>query len=112
VLDTGHIMYGGGDPEDVLRRHGSRVWHVHYKDCDAIVAARARREGLGYLAAVRAQLFCQLGEGAVDFAAITSTLRDLHYDSWIVVEQDVFPGYGTPAESARRSRQYLRSLGL
>ena len=112
VLDTGHIMYGGGDPENVLSRHASRVWHVHYKDCDDLVAARARRERLGYLAAVRAQLFCQLGEGAVNFAALTSALRERHYDGWIVVEQDVFPGYGTPAESARRSRKYLRSLGL
>jgi inosose dehydratase len=34
------------------------------------------------------------------------------YDGWIVVEQDVFPGYGTPADSARRSREYLRNLGL
>jgi inosose dehydratase len=112
VLDTGHILYGGGDPQDVLTRHRARVWHVHYKDCDSAVATRARRDGLGYLDAVRAQLFCQLGEGGVDFAAITATLRDAQYDGWIVVEQDVFPGYGTPADSARRSRQYLRALGL
>ena len=31
---------------------------------------------------------------------------------WAVVEQDIFPGYGTPQESARRSRAYLRNLGL
>jgi len=112
VLDTGHILYGTGDPLTVLDRHASRVWHVHFKDCDPNVAARARSEGLGYLAAVRAQLFCQLGEGAVDFAAITARLRGHAYDGWIVVEQDVFPGYGRPIESARRSRQYLHDLGL
>ena len=112
VLDTGHIMYGGGDPADVLTRHAARVWHVHFKDCDRSVAARARQESLGYLAAVRAQLFCQLGDGAVDFAAIVSALRARDYDGWIVVEQDVFPGYGSPAASARRSREYLRRLGV
>jgi inosose dehydratase len=88
------------------------VWHVHYKDCDPAVAARARQEELGYLDAVQAQLFCQLGDGAVDFAAITASLHARQYDGWIVVEQDVFPGYGTPAESARRSRQYLQRLGV
>ena len=112
VLDTGHIVYGGGDPLDVLARHGSRVWHVHYKDCDPAVAARARAQGLGYLAAVRAQLFCELGKGAVDFARVTAALAARRYEGWIVVEQDVFPGYGTPAESARRSRAYLKALGV
>ena len=34
------------------------------------------------------------------------------FDGWIVVEQDVLPGMGTPKESARRNREYLASLGL
>jgi inosose dehydratase len=112
VLDTGHIMYGGGDPLAVLRRHASRVWHVHFKDCDPAVADNARENGLGYLAAVRQQLFCELGAGAVNFGGIVDALRKMNYDGWIVVEQDVFPGYGTPAESAHRNREYLRHLGL
>ena len=54
---------------------------------------RARAQGLGYLAAVRAQLFCELGDGAVDFAArqYAALRSDAWYDGWIVVEQDVFP---------------------
>jgi inosose dehydratase len=112
VLDTGHILYGGGDPVAVLDRYASRIWHVHYKDCDGAVAADARQRGRGYLEAVRAQLFCQLGEGAVDFTAVTAALRRHRYDGWIVVEQDVFPGYGTPAVSAGKSRRYLQTLGL
>lgn len=112
LIDTGHIVYGGGDPLNVLKRHASRVTHVHFKDCDRAVAARARAGNLGYLAAVREQLFCELGKGSVNFAAVTNELRRLHYDGWIVVEQDVFPGYGTPAESAQRSRDYLKRLGL
>ena len=112
VLDTGHVLYGGGDPLTLLERYGDRIWHVHFKDCDATVAADASRRGLGYLAAVRAQLFCQLGEGAVDFAAVATRLRARRFTGWIVVEQDVFPGYGTPALSARKSRDYLRALGF
>jgi inosose dehydratase len=111
-LDTGHIMYGGGDPLQVLERHHSRVWHVHFKDCDPLVAGRARTASLGYLAAVRGRLFCELGAGAVDFAAVASALRRYNYDGWIVIEQDVFPGCGTPADSARRSREFLRTLGF
>jgi inosose dehydratase len=112
VLDTGHITYGGGDPVQVLHEHIERVWHVHFKDCDLRVAADARARGLGYLAAVRAQLFCELGAGGVDFGQVVSVLKSHGYDGWIVVEQDVFPGYGTPKESAKQSREYLRALGI
>ena len=105
-------MYGGGDPLAVFEQHAERVWHVHFKDCDPAVARDARAQGLGYLAAVRAQLFGELGTGAVDFAAVTAALNRSSYDGWIVVEQDVFPGYGTPEESATRNRAFLRSLGV
>ena len=112
VLDTGHIVYGGGDPLAVFNAHADRVWHVHFKDCDLDVAASARTQGMGYLQAVRAQLFCELGAGVVDFAAVSTALGRAGYDGWIVVEQDVFPGYGTPKQSAQKSRDYLRQLGL
>jgi inosose dehydratase len=111
-LDTGHIKYAGGDPVAVLKRYTSRIWHVHFKDCDDAVASHARAVQLGYLAAVRNQLFCELGRGAVDFAKVVETLQQIGYDGWIVVEQDVFPGYGAPEESARRSRDFLRGLGI
>ena len=112
VLDTGHVLYAGGDPLEVFEAHRDRVRHVHFKDCDLKVAKAVRAQGLGYLAAVRAQLFCELGTGAVDFAGITRALTAAAYDGWIVVEQDVFPGYGTPKQSAQKSREYLRTLGL
>jgi inosose dehydratase len=112
VCDTGHILYGGGDPLEVLNKHRDRVWHVHFKDCDRDVAANARAQRLGYLAAVRSQLFAELGTGAVDFAAVVRALTNTSYHGWIVVEQDVFPGYGTPKQSAQKSRGYLRTLGL
>jgi inosose dehydratase len=112
VLDTGHIIYGGGDPVTVFNAHADRVWHVHFKDCDLRVADAARAKGLGYLDAVHAQLFCELGDGGADLPAVTAALRRANYNGWIVVEQDVFPGYGTPKASAQKSREYLRTLGL
>jgi len=111
-LDTGHLVYAGADPLQVLADHQSRIWHVHFKDCDPAVAQHAREKGLGYLAAVRSQLFCELGRGSVDFAAVRAALANSNYDGWIVVEQDVFPGYGSPQESAARNRQFLHSIGL
>lgn len=111
-LDSGHYMYGGGDPLDALRRYGQRVWHVHFKDCHPGIAEHARTRGWDYFEAVRRGVFCELGQGAVDFAALLAELKRLQYTGWIVVEQDVLPGLGTPAESAARNRAFLRSIGL
>ncbi len=111
-LDTGHLVYGGGDPLELLDRFGSRVWHVHFKDCEPDVARRARSEGWRYQEALRHELFCELGRGSVDFPALRAALAARDYGGWIVVEQDVLPSMGTPAESARRNREYLRTIGL
>ncbi len=46
-------------------------------------------------------VFCELGWGDIDFPAILAQLNELKYDGWIVVEQDVLPGMGSPKESAR-----------
>lgn len=111
-LDTGHAAFGGGNPLEILDRHAARVQHVHFKDCDPGVADRARREEWDYVESVRRGVFCELGKGSVDFAAIAAALRGNRYDGWLVVEQDVLPSMGSPAESAVRNRRFLRQLGI
>ncbi|MCI0396673.1 MAG: TIM barrel protein [Chloroflexi bacterium] len=111
-FDTGHYRFGGGDPVAGLERHAGRVWHVHFKDCQPEVAARSRAEGWDYFESVQQSIFCELGQGDVDFPAVVRLLAGAGYDGWIVVEQDVLPGMGTPKESAQRNRDYLRGIGL
>ena len=117
VFDTGHYLYGSGgcDPEAVLeglRRFRERIRYVHLKDVDPDLATAARQEGWDYKTAVGRGLFCELGRGCIDFGAVTARLHDSGYRGWITVEQDVLPGMGTPRESAARSREFLRTLGL
>lgn len=117
VLDTGHYTYGSGRNSsqavlDGLERFQERIWYVHFKDCHPQVAGRARQEGWDYFEAIKHGLFCELGQGLVDFPGVVNWLRAHNYQGWITVEQDILPGMGTPYESARRNRDYLSSIGL
>ena len=44
--------------------------------------------------------------------AVLDCLADMHYDGWIVVEQDVLPGMGEPKKCAKNNREFIKSLGL
>ncbi len=112
VLDTGHLSLGGGDPLDCLRRYSDRIWHVHFKDCSEEVFRRSRAGDWDYFQSVQEGIFCELGQGRVDFRSVVDELRAQKYEGWIVVEQDVLPGMGSPEACARRNRQYLQTLGL
>ncbi|MBI4604425.1 MAG: TIM barrel protein [Planctomycetes bacterium] len=111
-FDTGHYRLGGGDPLEGFRRHLGRIRHVHFKDSSPRVHEESRRNGWGYFDSLKHGIFCELGKGAIDFAALVAELRGSGYRGWIVVEQDVLPGMGAPGEYARRNREFLRSCGL
>lgn len=111
-FDTGHWTFAGGDAAEGLKQHASRIWHVHFKDCEPRVAAQSRVEEWDGPTSVGHGVFCELGRGAVDFPGVIQQLLAMNYDGWIVVEQDVLPGMGAPKASAERNRAYLRGLGL
>jgi inosose dehydratase len=114
-LDTGHLLIGGTDPAELVRRYAERVNHVHAKDVRATIAEQVRSGELTYTEAVRRGIYVPLGEGDVDFAAIVRFLGDAGYDGWYVLEQDtILPGEAEdqgPLRDVERSLQYLRRLG-
>ncbi len=100
------------DPAVLTPELERRVWLAHFKDMDRDVAAGARQKQWPYGVAVHEGLFCELGQGCIDFRGVQSALLSLGYEGWIVVEDELPPGSGVPMESARRDRQFLRGLGL
>lgn len=111
-LDMGHYAFGGGDPVEALEKFYSRIWHVHFKDFDPGVGQEAMEKDFDYFRSVERGVFCELGKGNVDFPAIVDLLKLKGYDGWIVVEQDVLPGMGSPKVCASKNRHYIKSLGL
>jgi len=111
-FDTGHWKFAGGDPVQGVHQFADRIWHVHFKDHEPHVAQQSREQGWDGPTSVGHGVFCELGQGDVDFKGVLEALHAIEYDGWIVVEQDVLPGMGTPKDSAGRNRNYLKSIGL
>ena len=113
LLDTGHCVYGKGDPLEVLKRHRGRVRYLHLKDARADELRHVRTSDISMGEAWKRGVFCPLGEGVVDFPRVIETLRSQAYAGWLIVEQDVVPDAQgrldpEPFASARKSRVYLR----
>ena len=110
--DTGHILYGGGDPIALIGRYFSRVGAIHLKDARRTVLDRVRVEKRNYREACARGVWTELGTGDVDFPALFQLLRQQAWSGWVIVETD-HTQLGTALESSRVSRKYLsENFGL
>ncbi|HEY4739860.1 MAG TPA: TIM barrel protein [Candidatus Acidoferrales bacterium] len=110
-LDTGHCVYGGGDPINEAQKYRSILRYVHIKDIDAHILGEARRRKLDFEQAIGAGVFAQIGSGCIDFEGFFRYLAATRYSGWAVVEQDVIYGKSAvpPVESMRASLSYLKN---
>ena len=112
-VDTGHCEYARTDPVALYRRYHERVPYVHYKDVDPTVRERVVANRTGFYDACADGLFCNLGDGVVDFVAFREALEEHGFDGWGTVEQDCDPAAGTPTlADARANIAHLRAVGL
>jgi inosose dehydratase len=107
-LDIGHLAYGGGNSLEMLGTYGDRVEHIHLKDVDGLVLARAKAEGWSFGTALKTFIFPALGEGVAQVPEVVAALLARGYDGWFVLEQDTTPD--DPKDVARANREYLEAL--
>lgn len=112
-LDTGHHAYRKGDPVGFMARHHERIPYLHLKSIDAQLRNRMENERLPFAKAVAIDLFCEPSKGEVDFPAFRNVLDEIGYRGWAIVEQDMYPApLDKPLPIAKRTRQYLREIGI
>jgi inosose dehydratase len=112
-LDTGWLAYLGGDPVNFMRRHYTRIPYLHLKSVDRDIMKRVEAERLPTVTAVGMGVFCEPSQGVVDFPALRDVLREINFDGWAIVEQDMYPApFDKPLPIAKRTRTYLREIGL
>ncbi|MFM7333829.1 MAG: TIM barrel protein, partial [Tabrizicola sp.] len=86
-FDTGHHSYAGFDPVAFMRRHIDRISYMHFKDIDPRVKADVIAKSTGFYDACGQGIFCNLGQGDVDFPAVRQILLDAGFQGWCTVEQ-------------------------
>lgn len=108
VFDTGHVAMGArGDANyvlEVLEKYPDSVRTFHFKDFDKNIA------GEDYFDLVSKGVFCELGAGSIDFAAVKKWQETNGYKGWVVVEQDVLRSMGSPLQAAVRNMAFLQDL--
>lgn len=106
LLDTGHCLFGGGNPERVAKKYMHRVGHIHAKNVRPVVAKEVRDENLSFLEGVRRGVFTVPGdaEGGVDFPPVLRIAAEHGYEGWLVIEAEQDPDVRNPFE--------YQSLGL
>lgn len=95
VPDTGHILRGGQDVADTMRRHQERIRYVHLKDVDPAGSWR------------------MLGDGACDIQAVIDIASGAQgFNGWLVVEEESDQAARDPAAAIGANRQTLRRFGV
>ncbi len=113
-FDTGHHVYGGGEPISFYSKHADRIPYIHIKDCDLAVKAKMDKEKWSFARAVTENIMVEPGKGSIDFAKFYAALTEKGYDGWCVVEQDLFPvkSFDLPLPIAKRGRENLAKAGF
>ncbi len=112
LLDTGHCLFGGGDPERLAKKHMGRVCHIHAKNVRPVIAKQVRDENLSFLEGVRRGVFTVPGdsEGGVDFLPVLKIAAEHGYSGWLVIEAEQDPDVRNPFEYQSLGLKSLRAL--
>lgn len=116
VLDTAHLLLGGGDVAEMAKRYLDRIALVHIKDVNLGIAAQVSAGELSLMQGVQQGLFPPIGQGGLPIAEIVDLLEKSGRDLWYVLEQDAAIAEGDPSAVARlrfdacQSIDFLRNL--
>jgi inosose dehydratase len=109
LYDTGHALYGGYDPLELLKKYPERIRYVHLKDVRRDILELVRKENLDFRTAVLKGLFTVPGDGCIDFAPIFKELIERNYEGWIIVEAEQDPAIANPYKYAKMAKEYIDS---
>jgi inosose dehydratase len=110
LLDTGHLVFAGGDPVRAAGNHANRIAHVHCKDIRHEVLKQVLNADTSFLEAVLQGVFTVPGDGCIDYDAVFRPLRTAGYEGWLVIEAEQDPAIADPMTYATLGYRTLLRL--
>lgn len=107
LLDTGHLVFAGGNISAVIEKYGSRINHVHTKDIRKNVLAQINKDSQSFLDCVLEGVFTVPGDGMIDYDQVMKQLHDVGYEGWVIIEAEQDPAKANPLEYAKIGYQAL-----
>ncbi|TVX96472.1 myo-inosose-2 dehydratase [Cohnella terricola] len=110
LYDTGHALYGGSDPLELLKKHYDRIAYVHLKDVRLARLTQAREAGWDFVTCIRNGVFTVPGDGHIDFRPIVNELIERNYGGWALLEGEQDPAEHPARAYAAKALSYLVSI--
>ena len=110
ILDTGHMLFAGGNSIEVANDFKERIIHVHCKDMRKKVLEKSLKEDFSFRQAFLEGAFTVPGDGFIDYEPLLTFLKKNNYNGWLVVEAEQDPAKANPLEYARIGYNYLSNV--
>ena len=108
TIDTGHMLFAGGNSLKIIRDFKEKIAHVHCKDMREKVLKKSLSEDLSFRHAFLEGAFTVPGDGCIDYRPIFNELVKNNYQGWLVVEAEQDPKKANPFEYAKIGFNYLK----
>ena len=107
LVDTGHMLFAGGNSIKLTEDFIERIIHVHCKDIRKDVLEKSLKNDSTFRQAFLDGAFTVPGDGCIDYKPFLTVLKNKNYEGWLVVEAEQDPAKANPFEYAKIGYNYL-----
>jgi len=107
LIDTGHMLFAGGNSIKLTEDFMERIIHVHCKDIRKNVLEKSLKNDSTFRQAFLDGAFTVPGDGCIDYKPFLTVLKNRNYEGWLVVEAEQDPAKANPFKYAKIGYNYL-----
>ena len=112
LIDTGHMLFAGGNSIKLTEDFMERIIHVHCKDIRKDVLEKSLKNDSTFRQAFLDGAFTVPGDGCIDYKPFLTVLKKRNYQGWLVVEAEQDPAKANPFEYAKIGYNYLSKTAI
>ena len=107
LIDTGHMLFAGGNSIKLTEDFIERIIHIHCKDIRKDVLEKSLKNDSTFRQAFLDGAFTVPGDGCINYKPFLTILKKKDYKGWLVVEAEQDPAKANPFEYAKIGYNYL-----